>query len=311
MLEGRVLVTGGTGTLGHALVRLARQEDWPCEFTIYSRSELLQAQMRQCYPGLRFVLGDVRDYDRLAAAVAGHDMVVHAAAQKRIPECEAHPTECYATNVVGSANVVRACLVGGVKRCIGISTDKAVRAITIYGASKLMMEGLFRAAEGDTIFTLVRYGNVLASRGSVIPIWREQASKGLPLTITERSMTRFWLRPRHAAQLVADAADLPAGCILVPRLKSLTMGEMAEVVCPGADLVEIGLRSTEKRHEDLVHPDEPALYVEPVDGAYGCYIVHAPGGTLGHVFTSQNAARMTPGEFAAMLHDVEAWERGL
>jgi UDP-N-acetylglucosamine 4,6-dehydratase len=126
-LTGRILITGGSGTLGRAIVRTAEQEGWDAEFTIYSRSEYLQAQMRSQFPHARYLLGDVRDYDRLAAAVVGHDVVIHAAAMKRLPECEAQPTECMQTNVVGSANVARACIAGGVARCVGISTDKAAR----------------------------------------------------------------------------------------------------------------------------------------------------------------------------------------
>ena len=132
-LSGNILITGGSGTLGHAIVRAALQEAWDCTFTIYSRSELRQAQMRQKYPNLRYVLGDVRDYDRLSAAVAGHDVVIHAAAMKRIPEAEQQPINCYETNVIGSMNVARACVAGGVRRCVGVSTDKACRAVTAYG----------------------------------------------------------------------------------------------------------------------------------------------------------------------------------
>jgi UDP-N-acetylglucosamine 4,6-dehydratase len=147
-LSGNILITGGSGTLGHAIVRTALQEHWDCTFTIYSRSELRQAQMRQAYPQLRYVLGDVRDYDRTSAAVTGHDLVIHAAAVKRIPEAEQQPVNCYETNAIGSMNVARACIRQGVKRCVGVSTDKACRAITAYGASKLAMEKLFQA-QGD------------------------------------------------------------------------------------------------------------------------------------------------------------------
>jgi UDP-N-acetylglucosamine 4,6-dehydratase len=139
-LSGSILITGGSGTLGHAIVRTALAEHWDCTFTIYSRSELRQASMRQAYGNLRYVLGDVRDYDRLAAAIAGHDLVIHAAAMKRLPECDAQPVECYQTNTQGSINVLRACQWHGVKRLIAISTDKACAASTAYGASKLMME---------------------------------------------------------------------------------------------------------------------------------------------------------------------------
>jgi UDP-N-acetylglucosamine 4,6-dehydratase/5-epimerase len=191
-LTGNILITGGSGTLGHALVRTAEAEGWNAQFTIYSRSELRQAQMRQKHPNCRYILGDVRDAERLKAAVAGHTLVIHAAAMKRLPECDAQPAECYATNVQGSLNVLRACQQSGVLRLIGISTDKACAATTAYGASKLAMEKLLCAApDAPTVCTLVRYGNVVGSNGSVVPLWREQARQGRPLTITDGGMTRF------------------------------------------------------------------------------------------------------------------------
>lgn len=297
-LTGSILITGGSGTLGTAIVRTALAEGWDCSFTIYSRSELRQAEMRQRYPRLRYVLGDVRDYERLAAAIAGHDLVIHAAAMKRLPECETHPTECYATNVVGSANVVRACIAGGVVRCIGISTDKACAAITTYGASKRLMEGLFQQVPaGRTVFTLVRYGNVLASNGSVIPLWRQQAARGLPLTITDRRMTRFWMTERDAVRTIAYAARIPAGNIYVPKMGALGVDDMARYVVPGCDTVETGLRSTEKLHEDLLHPYEAA---NELASGFLLYAGAAPGGIA---YTSETAHRLTRDEFLAMLQE--------
>jgi UDP-N-acetylglucosamine 4,6-dehydratase len=297
-MNGNILITGGSGTLGHAIVRTAQAEGWDATFTIYSRSELRQAEMRQRYPKLRYILGDVRDYDRLAAAVAGHDMVIHAAAVKRIPEAEQQPQNCIETNVLGSANVVRACLAGGVTRCIGISTDKACAAITTYGASKRLLEGLFQGAHGKTIFTLVRYGNVVASNGSVIPLWRQQAEAGKPLTITDRRMTRFWMSERDAVRTIEVAATTPAGSIYVPKMGALAVADMAQIIAPGCDTVETGLRSTEKLHEDLVHPFEGA------DELPHGYLLHggAPGGIA---YTSDTAPRLTKTQFLAMLSEVE------
>lgn len=304
-LSGSVLVTGGSGTLGQAIVRTAQRENWPAQITIYSRSELRQAQMRAKYPHCRYVLGDVRDYDRLAAAVAGHDLVIHAAAMKRIPECEQHPGECYATNVQGSANVVRACVAGGAKRCVGISTDKACRSITAYGASKLMLEKLFQAApEGVTGFVLVRYGNVVASNGSVIPLWRGQAEKGEPLTITNPSMTRFWMSESQAIQLICDAVEMSGGTckIRVPKMGALSIAEMARIIAPDAPQRVVGLRSTEKAHEDLVHPDEIA------SEGRDYYWINGNGGTTGHSYTSAVAPRLTRDQFLAMLDEAESHE---
>lgn len=300
-LTGNILITGGTGTLGHAIVRTAEREHWDCTFTIYSRNELRQAQMRVKYPRLRYVLGDVRDPDRMLAAVAGHDTVIHAAAMKRLPECDAQPAECYATNVQGSINVLRACLQNGIPRLIGISTDKACAATTAYGASKLMMEKAFIATpQIGTICTLLRYGNVVASNGSVVPIWRKQAAEGKPLTITDRTMTRFWMAPSDAVKLIEYAATLDQGQIIVPKMGALSIEAMAAIVAPGADTVEIGLRFPEKHHEDLVHLDEHAT-----ETATHFFIGH---GTPGHRYTSALAPTLTTAQFTAMLVEAETYD---
>jgi UDP-N-acetylglucosamine 4,6-dehydratase len=302
-LSGRVLITGGSGTLGHAIVRTAEREGWNCSITIYSRSELRQAQMRAKHPGCRYVLGDVRDYDRVSAAIAGHDVVIHAAALKRIPECEAYPSECYATNVQGSSNVVRACIVGGVERCIGISTDKACASLTAYGASKLAMEKLFQARpDGLTRFTLVRYGNVVASNGSVIPLWREKAARGEPLPITDRNATRFWMPPSDAVALIVYASTMPGGTVTIPKMAALSLSDMAAIIAPGADTVEVGFRSCEKLHEDLVHPDERAADV----GDH--FILNHPTMSGSYRYTSDTAPRLTKERFLSMLAEAESYE---
>lgn len=306
-IHGNILITGGSGTLGHAIVRTAQAEGWDCAITIYSRSELRQAQMRQTYPQLRYVLGDVRDYERLSAAVAGHDVIIHAAAVKRIPEAEAQPINCYETNVIGSMNVARACVAGGVKRCIGVSTDKACRAITAYGASKLAMEKLFQAHHGGPCtFTLVRYGNVVASNGSVIPLWRQQAKAGQPLTVTDPEMTRFWMAESDAVRVIEQAAQEMRCAIVVPKMRSLSLAELAHIIAPGAELKTTGLRSVEKRHEDLVHKDEPCI--DRGDHfVLGLWSFH-PQGTTGQRYTSYDAPRLTPNAFRAMLAEAEAHE---
>jgi len=304
-LTGSILITGGSGTLGHAIVRTALQERWDCAITVYSRSELRQSQMRQQYGSLRYVLGDVRDYDRLSAAIAGHDLVIHAAAVKRIPEAEAQPVNCYETNVIGSMNVARACIAGGVRRCVGISTDKACRAITAYGASKLAMEKLFQAQSGPCVFTLCRYGNVVASNGSVIPLWRKQAEQGQPLTVTDPEMTRFWMAESDAVKIIQWAAHpgwSEPGAIAVPKMRSLSLSEMAQIIAPGAELKTTGLRSIEKRHEDLIHVDEPV--VETLNDF--SWIVDNTSAKTGHSYTSYDAPRLTPAAFRAMLSEAEA-----
>lgn len=303
MLSGNILITGGSGTLGHAIVRTAEREEWPCTFTIYSRSELRQAQMRQKHPRCRYILGDVRDYDRTAAAIAGHDLVIHAAAMKRVDECERQPGECIATNVAGSLNVVRACLWHSVPRCIGIGTDKQVKAITVYGASKLLMAGLFaNSRTGATIFTMARYGNVIASNGSVIPLWRKQAASGQPLTITDRRCTRFWMAPSDAVRAIVRASVLEHGATYVPRMGVLSLPEMARIIAPEADQVEVGLRATEKIHEDLIHEDEIACEVG-VDG----FVVGAFG-LSGTRYTTEYAPKLSAEQFQAMLAEAESYD---
>lgn len=297
MLRGSILITGGSGTLGSAIVRAARVEQWPCDITIYSRSEHRQAMMRARYPDLRYILGDVRDYDRLAAAVAGHDTVIHAAAMKRIPEAEAQPLECIAVNVDGSRNVVRACQAGGVKLCIGISTDKACRSSTCYGASKLLMESLFRAAPPEpTRFVLCRYGNVFASNGSVLPIWEAQAKESRPLSITDTRCTRFFMSERDAVQTVVHASLLSAGECYVPKMRALNIAAMATMLHPGFTLHETGLRSLEKIHEDLIHPDEAAY---EIDNAF----VLSSRGTIGRRYTSDMASAIEPEALQFMIGD--------
>lgn len=254
-LSGAILVTGGTGTLGHAIVRAAQA--WDCSITIYSRSELKQAEMRARYPDLRYVLGDVRDYERLNAAVAGHDIVIHAAAMKHVDLGDQQPGECYAVNCGGSENVIRACIVQGVRRCIAISTDKVARAVTAYGATKLVMEKLFMTApHNPTVFTATRYGNVIASNGSVLSVWRQMLARDGCVTATEPDMSRFWLTTDDAVRLIELASEQPAGTVIIPRLPALSMRTLRQYFLPDAEFRYAGLRTNEKRHEDLLTPEE-------------------------------------------------------
>jgi UDP-N-acetylglucosamine 4,6-dehydratase len=297
MLSGSVLITGCTGTLGRTFVARAQAEQWPCQITVYSRSELLQAQMRADYPHLRYIIGDVRDRDRIIAAAAGHQTVLHLAAMKQIPTCETNPTECLQTNVLGTWNVMHACQMAGVERCVVVSTDKACASLTTYGASKRFAEGLVTAvAPSPTTFTAVRYGNVVASRGSVIPLWRDQAAQGLPLTITDRRMTRFWMSADDAVDLVLYALTLPAGTIAVPKMGAMSILDMAMAIAPQSETRETGLRSLEKLHEDLVHPDERAIETTT-------HYLLSKDGTTGHRYTSDIARRLTADEFLAMVDD--------
>lgn len=310
-LTGNILITGGTGTLGQALVRAAHQDSWACQITVFSRSESRQAAMRARWPGVRYLLGDVRDERAVLHAVAGHDIVIHAAALKRIPECEAQPSECLATNVLGTQHVADACISHTVQTAVFISTDKACRAITHYGASKLMGETIWRAAAtaaasdgrtqipAPTRFVGVRYGNVIDSTGSVIPLWREQFARREPLTLTDERMTRFWMTPQDAVAMIELAAtSIPPGMIIVPKLKAMAIVDMARALF-GSDVAftTTGLRSLEKLHEDLVHPEERAA-----DTRVG-YLLGE--GQPGHQYTSAMCPRITPALFRDMLASVE------
>jgi UDP-N-acetylglucosamine 4,6-dehydratase len=221
---------------------------------------------------------------------------------KRIPECESNALLCHEVNVIGSAYVARACNANGVERCVGISTDKACQPVTVYGASKLMMEKIFQAQPADICtFVLARYGNVLESRGSVIPIWRAQVAASQAITVTDRRMTRFWMSPATAAQCVLDTLTLRHGEILVPKIKALPIIDMARFVVGDAyaAMREIGLRSAERLHEWLVSLDEAATEYD------SHFIVSAAGEILRHSYTSLDAPRLTHDEFMAMLAEVE------
>lgn len=295
----RLLITGGSGTLGNALVKRLYET---CQITIYSRSELLQAQMRQKYPDCRYILGDVRDRDLLSAAIAGHDTIIHAAAMKRIPECEAQPGICHEINVIGSEYVAHACNMHGVEQCIGISTDKACQPVTVYGASKLMLERIFQSQPEGCQFKLVRYGNVLESRGSVIPLWRQQHENGNPVTLTDRRMTRFWMSPAQAVDVILRAFALTSRCVLVPKVKALPIYDMARfIVGEDAVFTEVGLRSVERLHEWLISPDESAREYT------NCFIIdrNGDGEIAKHAYCSLEAPRLSPDEFEEMLAEVD------
>lgn len=301
-MDGSILITGN-GTLTRAILRQAARDRWDARFTVFSRSESRLALLKQRYPHVRTVVGDVRDASSVSAAIAGHDIVIHGAALKRIPECEAQPDECFETNARGSLNVARACLAHGVAVAVGISTDKACRAATVYGASKLLLEGIWKAQPaGATRFVGVRYGNVVASTGSVIPIWRQQYREGKPLTITDRRMTRFWMSPTEAVRLICEAVEFIGQTpkFRVPKMGALSIPALADIICPGAHTSEVGLRSTEKLHEDLVHTCEMAA--ETVDAFF------IGAGELGHHYDSATCRHLKPEEFHAMLADAEDLE---
>ena len=260
-----ILVTGGTGSFGRSFVRHALTHLNPRRIIVFSRDELKQWEVRQSFgddPRLRFFIGDIRDRARLNRAMHKVDHVVHAAALKQVDSGEYNPWEFVQTNVVGSQNVIEAAIDSGVQRVVALSTDKASSPINLYGATKLTADKLFingnhYAAAYDTRFSVVRYGNVMGSRGSIIPKFRALHLSGQPLPITDLRCTRFLITLPEAVEFVVDSFDLMTGGELyVPRIPSMKITDLAQAIAPGAKMHDAGLRPGEKLHEEMISPDE-------------------------------------------------------
>jgi UDP-N-acetylglucosamine 4,6-dehydratase len=260
-----ILITGGTGSLGKSLVEFLLKKTTARRIAVFSRDELKQQHMRALFkddPRLRWFLGDVRDLDRLKRAFHSVDYVIHAAALKQVDTGEYNPMEFIKTNVLGSQNVIDASIEAGVKRVVALSTDKASSPINLYGATKLTADKLFVAANNysvtyGTTFSVVRYGNVMGSRGSVIPFFKDLASQGKPLPITDLRMTRFWISIESAVQFVIDSLEMMSGGELyVPRIPSMKIIDLARAVSSESKLEEIGMRPGEKLHEEMISADD-------------------------------------------------------
>ncbi len=258
-----ILITGGTGSFGKSFVTFLLENYKPAKIIIYSRDELKQFDMQQKWPDvagspMRYFIGDVRDRHRLTRAMEGVDIVVHAAALKQVPAAEYNPDECIKTNIGGAQNVVDAALATQVKVVIALSTDKAAAPINLYGATKLVSDKLFIAANNvkgkrDLRFTVVRYGNVMGSRGSVIPFFGELAAQKKPLPITHREMTRFNISLEDAVEMVVwSIENALGGEIFVPKIPSYTIETLARAIAPNAVLEDIGIRPGEKLHEEMI-----------------------------------------------------------
>jgi len=264
-----ILITGGTGSLGRTLVMgLLLRKERPERIVVFSRDEQKQHAMERELDDqrnvLRFFVGDVRDRDRLELAMRGIEAVVHAAAMKIIPTCERDPFECVHTNIIGAENVARAALRAGVAKVIAISTDKAAAPLNLYGATKLAAEKLFVAANtiaaGATRYSVVRYGNVVGSRGSVIPLFKQLAAERKDLPITHPDMTRFWITLPQAVDFVLSSLDRMQGReIFVPKLPSMRVLDLARAISPQARYEVIGIRPGEKLHETLITEDEARI----------------------------------------------------
>ena len=271
--EQVVLVTGGTGSFGKKFVEIMLSEYRPQKLIIFSRDELKQHEMRAAgldHSSLRYFLGDVRDPQRLERAFAGVTVVVHAAALKQVPACEYNPFEAIQTNIMGGKNVIDAAINRGVRRLVALSTDKAVNPINLYGATKLCAEKMFVQANAyagaqDTRFSCVRYGNVVGSRGSVIPIFLEQRKRGR-ITITDPRMTRFWITLEQGVRFVIRCLEqMHGGEIFVPKIPSMKILDMAQAVGPDCQIDCVGIRPGEKLHEVLLSEDESRKAVETDD----------------------------------------------
>ena len=259
-----ILVTGGTGSFGQAFVKRILKQYRPTRLVIYSRDELKQFEMQQKFNGeavLRFFIGDIRDAERLSRALSGIDIVVHAAALKQVPTAEYNPIECIKTNVIGAENVINACIDQKVKKVVALSTDKAVNPVNLYGATKLCADKLFvagnhLAGKNSARFSVVRYGNVIGSRGSVIPFFKERAKSGT-LPITDPRMTRFWIKLEDGAAFVDYCLGvMRGGEIFIPKIPSMRISDLATAIGPNCKQETIGIRPGEKLHELLITRDD-------------------------------------------------------
>ncbi|MBI3529692.1 MAG: UDP-N-acetylglucosamine 4,6-dehydratase (inverting) [Betaproteobacteria bacterium] len=269
-----ILITGGTGSFGRAFVRRILADWKPKRLVVFSRDELKQYEMSQEFnaPEMRYFIGDVRDRERLTQAMRSIDIVVHAAALKQVPAAEYNPMECVKTNVHGAENVIGAAIENEVEKVIALSTDKAANPINLYGATKLVSDKLFVAANNlagghRTRFAVVRYGNVVGSRGSVVPLFRKMLTEGiLELPITDERMTRFWITIEQGVNFVFKNLErMQGGEIFVPKIPSAKILDLAESMASGMPTRVIGIRPGEKLHETMCPKDDSHLTLEFAD----------------------------------------------
>jgi UDP-N-acetylglucosamine 4,6-dehydratase (inverting) len=268
-----ILLTGGTGSFGTAFVERALRDLPDSVVRVFSRDELKQSEMQARFAdqeNLRFFVGDVRNRSRLTRAMRGADVVIHAAAMKQVPACEYNPFEAVQTNILGSQHIVDAAIDTGVRQVVALSTDKAVNPVNLYGATKLceekiIVQGNAYAAHSNTVLSCVRYGNVVGSRGSVVPLFRRQAAEGR-LTITDERMTRFWITLDQSVDLVLFALEHAVGGeVFIPKIPSMRVTDLAEAMAPGLPVDIIGIRPGEKLHEVLITADESRHAIDAGD----------------------------------------------
>ena len=297
-----ILITGGTGSFGKKFAETVLKKYQPKKLIVFSRDELKQYEMRQRFQDIgaspvRYFLGDVRDRDRLYRAFDAVDIVVHAAALKQVPAAEYNPLEAVKTNVFGAANVIDAAIDCNVKKVVALSTDKAANPINLYGATKLCSDKLFVAANSysgyhKTQFSVVRYGNVVGSRGSVIPFFKKMKEKGL-LPITDPRMTRFWLTLSQGVEFVlASLERMMGGEIFVPKIPSMNILDLAEAIAPGCPTKIVGIRPGEKLHEVMVPEDDARHTV-----AYEDYFAILPAFPATQEYLKENGGKQCPDRF--------------
>ena len=321
--ESSILVTGGTGSFGKEFIRTVLQTSRPRRIIVYSRDELKQSEMQVDSDfqdkAVRFFLGDVRDKDRLSLAMRGVDYVIHAAALKQVPAAEYNPHEFIKTNVNGATNVVEAAIAAKVKRVIALSTDKAVNPVNLYGATKLCSDKVFIAANSyaggeSTIFSVVRYGNVIGSRGSVIPLFQKQRTSG-SVTITNPDMTRFLLTLKDGVDFVLDSFErMVGGELFVPKIPACSVDQIANIVAPNCKKEIIGLRPGEKMHEILIPVDESRnvlefdnyFVIQPIQAFWGNKIGILGGVSCSsdfHFSSNSNCERLSSTQLKNLLID--------
>ncbi len=310
-----IFITGGTGSFGKHFVKTILERYKPSKLIIYSRDELKQYEMQQDFNDdcMRYFIGDVRDIDRLKMAMKGVDYVVHAAALKQVPAAEYNPMECIRTNVNGAENVMTAAIECGVKRVVALSTDKAANPINLYGASKLASDKIFVAANNisghdGTKFCVVRYGNVMGSRGSVIPFFKKQIASGADhLTITDERMTRFWITLQQGVDFVIDSFEMmQGGEIFVPQIPSMKMTELATAMAPHLPQKIVGIRPGEKLHEIMVPLDDGRSTLEYKNR----YIIEPQFAFWEHESYLKMGAKQVPNDFYYASDNNSVWLDG-
>ena len=321
--DSSILITGGTGSFGKEFIRNILRTSRPRRVIVYSRDEWKQSEM-QADPefqdkSVRFFLGDVRDKDRLCLAMRDVDYVIHAAALKQVPAAEYNPHEFIKTNVNGATNIVEAAIEAKVKRVVALSTDKAVNPVNLYGATKLCSDKVFIAANsyagvGGTTFSVVRYGNVVGSRGSVIPLFQKQRESG-SITITNPDMTRFLITLQQGVDFVLSSLkNMVGGELFVPKIPACTVSDLANVLAPDCDKNIIGLRPGEKMHEILIPSDEARnvlefddhFVIQPVQAFWGNKIGILGGVSCSegfHYASNQNCEFLSIEELTDLLAD--------